>query len=197
MPEIENIALREALKDFGVDDVLPGEDIVLHVGKGPEGLFVSKADRAKELVVKIQDARWDDKMSELVKQAEKSGLGKGGIYKVSGRKLWLEVMNKFSEAVPLGEYEFVRGDVWASHKVDHRSSSDAPPDEALEALCREAPEKALDLVMDSLARSADMMNEIVEETRRDHIEFEIRSRQIDRTLARTREILDELIGEPR
>ena len=58
-------------------------------------------------------------------------------------------------------------------------------------------EEAVESAFDSLAHSAEMMKEIVEETRRDQIEFEIRSRQIDRTLARTREILDELISEPR
>jgi hypothetical protein len=62
---------------------------------------------------------------------------------------------------------------------------------------KETPEEAFEFAFDSLAHSAEMMKEIVEETRRDQIEFEIRSRQIDRTLARTREILDELISEPR
>jgi hypothetical protein len=60
---------------------------------------------------------------------------------------------------------------------------------------RKAPEEVFEFAIESLGRSVDMMNEIVEETRRDHIEFEIRSRQIDRTLARTQEILDELLEE--
>jgi len=70
-------------------------------------------------------------------------------------------------------------------------------DKDLETLWLVDPEKAFELAMGSLSRSAAMMDEIVEETRRDQIEFEIRGRQIDRTLARTQEILDALIAEPR
>ncbi|MBY6240726.1 hypothetical protein [Methylosinus sp. Sm6] len=69
--------------------------------------------------------------------------------------------------------------------------------EMLEEFCASDPPLAFDLALASLKRSADMMAEIVDETRRDLIEIEIRRKQIDRTQARTREILEELIGESR
>ena len=47
----------------------------------------------------------------------------------------------------------------------------------------------------SLERSAGMMEEIVEDTRRDRIAFQIRSKQIDRTLACADQILADLLGE--
>jgi hypothetical protein len=60
-------------------------------------------------------------------------------------------------------------------------------------LFEEMIETSVGFAVRSLGRSAQMMNEIVEETRRDQIEFEIRSRQIDRTLERAQEILDGMI----
>jgi hypothetical protein len=66
----------------------------------------------------------------------------------------------------------------------------------LEEYCMRAPGQAFDLALASLRRSADTAAEIVDETRRDLIEIEIRRKQIERTQARTREILQELIGEP-
>jgi hypothetical protein len=69
--------------------------------------------------------------------------------------------------------------------------------EVIDALPEASPEVVIRSGIESLTRSAVMMNEIVEETRRDQIEFKIRSRQIDRTLARNQEILDELIGAPK
>ncbi len=53
---------------------------------------------------------------------------------------------------------------------------------------------ALGTALASLRRSAEMMQEIVDETRRDRVEFEIRRRQIDRTLARIDETLETAIG---
>jgi hypothetical protein len=43
MPEIENIALREAFKALGVEAAAHGDDILVRVGRGPGGLFVREA----------------------------------------------------------------------------------------------------------------------------------------------------------
>lgn len=66
--------------------------------------------------------------------------------------------------------------------------------DALEEIWREDPEVVLALCEESLSQSAAMMEEIVEETRLDLIEFEARRLDIDRKQAETRAILDEVIG---
>jgi hypothetical protein len=48
--------------------------------------------------------------------------------------------------------------------------------------------------LESLGKSARMMQEIVDDTRRDRAEFEIRGRHIDRTLARIDRTLENVIG---
>ncbi|MFO1103344.1 MAG: hypothetical protein U1E20_10630 [Methylocystis sp.] len=53
---------------------------------------------------------------------------------------------------------------------------------------------ALATAFASLRRSAETMREMVDDTRRDRVEFEIRRRQIDRTLARIDETLEAAIG---
>jgi hypothetical protein len=92
----------------------------------------------------------------------------------------------------------ILGRVGGSNKdiVDSEGSL-ATAQEMLEEFCASDPDRAFDLALASLKRSADMMAEIVDETRRDLIEIEIRRKQIDRTQARTREILEELIEELR
>lgn len=52
------------------------------------------------------------------------------------------------------------------------------------------PSLAVSAALASLERSAEMMRDIVEETRRDRLDFEIRRREIDRTLARIDRIFD-------
>ncbi len=56
------------------------------------------------------------------------------------------------------------------------------------------PSLAMEAALASLERSAEMMREIVEETRHDRLEFEIRRRQIDRTLTRIDNIFDSRLG---
>ncbi len=75
-----------------------------------------------------------------------------------------------------------------------------PSNEAFEGLIAASsvdagdPSIALGAALASLKRSAEMMQEIVDDTRRDRVEFEIRRRQIDRTLARIDETLEAGIG---
>jgi len=64
-------------------------------------------------------------------------------------------------------------------------------------LWRDRPEAALDLAVASLERSATMLNEIIEESRRDHLEFEARRERIDRALDRTDEVLAHLVRDRR
>jgi hypothetical protein len=163
--EIENIVLRDALRDCGVDTSLQGGDMLLRVEKGPSGYFVADA--------KVE-------MSEVEKPYLK----------------WLQDWWYEDAYEPNSD----RASAPPALKPDTAENGDASSvdvrlGEALEALCRQNPERAFDLAVESLGRSAAMMNEIVEETRHDLIEFEIRRKQIDRTQARTREILSELFGE--
>lgn len=67
--------------------------------------------------------------------------------------------------------------------------------EALEQYCLNSPARAVDFMLASLDGSAGMMSEIVDETRRDLVEMEVRRKQIDRTQAQTREILEHLLAE--
>jgi hypothetical protein len=132
MPEIENIALREALKDFGLEVIRPGDDVVLHVEHGPKGLFVSKAEKNSPL-----ESRHD--------------------------------------------------------RLEQIDALDA--DEGFAEICRGSPDKAVELAGASLARSARMMAEIVEDTRRDLIEIAVRRERIDRAQAETRDVLKRLIED--
>lgn len=56
------------------------------------------------------------------------------------------------------------------------------------------PSLAMGAALASLERSAEMMRDIVEDTRRDRIDFEIRRQEIDRTLARIDRIFDSRLG---
>jgi hypothetical protein len=170
MPEIENIALREALKDFGFEHVSPGEDLVVHVETGPNGLFVTRA--------------------------EKLGVGEGGVYQVPGRELAinLKVTQKTAEPARLGEYKLIRDDVCSSNEVDRLWSSDAPTSEALEALCREAPEKALDLGIDVLARINDTMSAMVEDNTVRIAQIEAHGQRLERLNDENKLTLAELLN---
>lgn len=57
-------------------------------------------------------------------------------------------------------------------------------DETVKLLCQKEPGKAFDFGVAVLTRGADMMASIVEETRIDLIEVEMRRKQIDRVQAR-------------
>lgn len=63
----------------------------------------------------------------------------------------------------------------------------------IEAYCERTPEEAFAFGLDVLARAAETMRTIVDETRRDLVDIETRRRQIDRTQARTREIIEKLV----
>jgi predicted NBD/HSP70 family sugar kinase len=52
----------------------------------------------------------------------------------------------------------------------------------------------IEVSLASVRHSAAMMREVLEETRRDRIDFEVRRRQIDRKLARIDETLEKAIG---
>jgi hypothetical protein len=81
----------------------------------------------------------------------------------------------------------------SSKDVADSEGSLATAKEMLEEFCASDPDRAFALA--SLKRSADMMADIVDETRCDLVEIEVRRKQIDRTQAQTREILQELIGD--
>jgi hypothetical protein len=102
--------------------------------------------------------------------------------------------------ITLALYFTVRSSPEPSEDVKSLEASEPLPDETclfIESLSRQTPEKAFEIAFDSLGRSAEMMKAIIEETRRDLIEIGVRRKQIDRTQARTREILDELIERAR
>lgn len=159
--EIENIVLREALEDCGVDTSSQEGDMVVRVEKGPSGYFIThaKAEATED---------WNLWFN------------------------WRDGFPKSNSNIIAHPRQEVTPDV---AEQDNVSPVDAWLGEALEALCRQDPERAFDLAVESLGRSAAMMDEIVQETKRDLIEIEIRRKRIDRTQARTREVLSELFGE--
>ncbi|QGM96614.1 hypothetical protein [Methylocystis parvus] len=82
----------------------------------------------------------------------------------------------------------------AGDELDANARLDAAQ-EALEQYCQNSPGPAVDFMLASLERSAGTMSEIVDETRRDLVEMEVRRKQIDRTQAQTREVLEHLLAE--
>jgi hypothetical protein len=84
------------------------------------------------------------------------------------------------------------------------ASLDAPSEDTLspdahrliDTFCQQAPDAAFAFAVNILSGIAETMQSIVDETRRDLVEIEIRRKQIDRTQERTREILRELTGIP-
>ncbi len=95
-----------------------------------------------------------------------------------------------------GGYEFLIEMERDSLAVPLNTDKSPEAQALMEANWERSPEKAFAIMVDVLRRAVGAMQTIVDETRRDHIEFEIRGRQIDRTLARTQEILDGLLAEP-
>lgn len=236
IPEIENIALREALKDFGLERVTTGDDIVAHIGRGPKGLFVSTAEKSKvssdspETVEKIAVAgtAGGGLTAELVAaipnlrnfavllcgNAEQAD----DLVQVTLARAWA-VLPSFTQGMTLTEWlstilcniynRQYRGrsrempDMDASQErnasLDFLSFHEALeklPDDQTEALALVAAAGlSFDYGLDALARATDMMSVIVDETKQDLIEIEMRRKQIDRTQARTREILIELTGQ--
>lgn len=165
MPEIENIALREALKDFGLEFVESGADIVVHVKRGSNGLFVSDIEKAAP-----------------------NKFGKHGIaspiYKAQSKALEEFADNFGGEAV-----KAVTAGLVANEPLEG-----SPGDEAFHLLWQKDLGEAFDIGVGVLKMAADTMSSIVEETRADLVEIEMRRKQIDRTQARTQESLNELIG---
>jgi hypothetical protein len=157
MPEVENIVLRDALKDFGIESIPPGDDVVLYVERGRKRLFVTEAHkttpREESEHIDVRDAPLS--CSDLM--AEPAW---------NGRPLLAEIDPMYAE---IGE--------------------------AFEKVCRENPDKAFDLINGSLARSAQMMAEIVEDTRRDLIDIAVRRERIDRTQEEISEILKHLFED--
>lgn len=166
MPEIENIALSEALKDFGFERVLPGDDIVVHVGRGPKGLFVSSAEKPRvgsghEAAEKIEPA------------------------KTAGRRPGADLVAASTNSAASGYSLCGNAD----------QTGDLVQETLIKAWSRRAPDEAVNFGVDALTRAANSMASIVEETRSDLVEIEMQRKQIDRTQARTREILNELLGQ--
>lgn len=64
----------------------------------------------------------------------------------------------------------------------------------IDAFCKQAPNEAFAFGVGVLSRVAETMQSIVDETRRDLIEIEVRRKQIDRVQERTRKVLNELTG---
>ena len=154
IPEIENIALREAFKDLGVEAAAQGDDILVRVGRGPEGLFVREALGVTPAVNK-DDAPRKSKRTRLVKRDAE------------------DVKSEQASARP----------------------SDVAADDALELLCRNAPQQAFELALDTFAKVAETARAMVEEQAIDLALIEAQRMEIDRKQAENRILLRELVGQ--
>jgi hypothetical protein len=61
-----------------------------------------------------------------------------------------------------------------------------------DGLWRDAPQTAIDIAADSLERTSDTLEDMLEDTRRDLSRFEIRSKETDRSMTETAAIFDEI-----
>ncbi|MGQ0443981.1 MAG: hypothetical protein ACT4O2_02350 [Beijerinckiaceae bacterium] len=172
MPEIENIALREALKDFGLEFVGPGDEVVVHVKSGSVGLFVSEV------------------VAQFASDIEKAASAK--LVRLGAHR---DDSPIFEKAKSNAQEEL--GDIFggeAVKAVDIRPLEWPHGDEVFHLLWQKGLGEAFDVGVDVLKKAADTMSSVVEETRADLVEIEMRRKRIDRTQARTQEILNELIG---
>lgn len=181
IPEIENIALREALKDFGLEFVEPGDEVVVHVKRGSVGLFVSE-------VVAL--------FASDIEKAAPTKFGRHGAH----HEIHSFDSPIFEKAKSKAQEEL--GDIFGGEAVKavtaglvaNEPLEWSPGDEVFHLLWQKDLGEAFDVGVDVLKKAADTMSSIVEETRADLVEIEMRRKQIDRTQARTHEILNELIG---
>lgn len=116
----------------------------------------------------------------------------GRILTSEGGPEFLRDMSKMSRTA-----EDLPGDFDASSEKGKDAGFDTLIGETIEDMWSKSPDAVLDLALASLKRSAVMMEEIVEETRRDLIEFEIRRNEIDRKQTETRAILNEALERMR
>lgn len=179
IPEIENIALREAFEALGVEAPAQGDDILVRVGRGPEGPFVREALGVTPAVNK------EDTMIREIRLAGASGADKP----VTRDRV--EKTMQALESLTISEAKLRR----AARLKAPACPSEVSTDEVLELLCRNAPQQAFELALDAFARVAEPTRAMVEEQAIDLALIEAQRMEIDRKQAETRILLRELVGQ--